>query len=148
LITRHGPLHALPKRRRRILPIHPHVSPLHRTFLTICPIKSCSPPHSRRRASSISDMAGATRSRSYTPNSTMGVEASWRQGRPLVPTSPPVADIIVAPPVVEHHSTHQRRDRQGRFSRTSNARSRRRTTTNWSCRQAAEELAVPLVPRP
>ena len=65
-----------------------------------------------------------------------------------MPTSPPVADIIVAPPVVEHHSTHQRRDRQGRFSRTSNARPRWRTTTNRSRHQAAEEPAVPLVPRP
>ena len=93
-------------------------------------------------------MVGATHSCSYTPNSTTGVEASKRQGRPLVPASPPAADIIVAPPVVEHHSTHQRRDLRGRFSRTSNARPRRRTTTNRSRRQAAEEPAVPLIPRP
>ena len=52
-----------------------------------------------------------------------------------------MADIIVAPPVVEHHSTHQRRDLRGRFSRTSNARPRRRTTTNRSRRQAVEEPA-------
>ena len=90
-------------------------------------------------------MVGATRSRSYTPDSTTGVEASRRQGCPLVPASPPAADIIVAPPIVEHHSTHQRRDRRGRFSRTSNARPRRRTMTNQSHCQAAEELVVPLV---
>jgi len=90
-------------------------------------------------------MVGATRSQSYTPNSTTGVEASKRQGRPLVPASPPAADIIVAPPVVEQHSTHQRRDRRGRFSRTSDARPRRRRTTNRSCHQVAEEPAVPLV---
>jgi len=59
-----------------------------------------------------------------------------------------MADIIVAPPVVEHHSTYQRRDLRGRFSRTSNAPPRRRTTTNRSRRQAAEEPAVPLIPRP
>ena len=115
-------------------------------FSPICPIKSCTPPRSRHRASSISDMVGATRSQSYTPNSTTGVEASKRQGRPLVPASPPAADIIVAPPVVEHHSTHQRCDRQGRFSRTSNARPRRRTMSQ-SRREAIEEPAVPLVPR-
>ena len=106
----------------------PTSRPLTALFSPICPIKSCSPPRSRRRASSIGDMVGATRSRSYTPDSTTGVEASRRQGRPLVPASPPAADIIFAPPIVEHHSTHQRRDRRGRFSRTSNARPRRRTT--------------------
>src|SRR6185503_11341084 len=126
----------------------PTSRPFTAPFSPICPINSCSPPRSRRRASSIGDMVGATRSRSYTPDSTTGVEASRHQGCPLVPTSPPAADIIVAPPVVEHHSTHQRRDRRGSFSRTSNARPRRRMTTNRSRCQVAEEPAVPLVPRP
>ena len=85
--------------------------PFTASFSPIYPIKSYSPPRSRRCASSIGDMVGATRSRSYTPDSTTGVEANRCQGRPLVPASPPASDIIVAPPVVEHHSTHQRRDR-------------------------------------
>ena len=126
----------------------PTSRPFTAPFSSICPNKSCSSPCSRRRASSIGDMVGATRSRSYTPDSMTGVEASRHQGRPLVPTSLPVAAIIFAPPVVEHHFTHQRCDRRGRFSRTSNARPRRRTTTNRSRRQAAEEPGVPLVPRP
>ena len=111
---------------------NPTSRPFTAPFSPIYPINSCSPPRSRRRASSIGDMVGTTHSRSYTPDSTTGVEASRHQGRPLVPASPPAADIIVAPPVVEHHSTHQRRDRRGRFSRTSNAHPRRRTTMNWS----------------
>ena len=101
-------------------------------FSPICPIKSYSPPRSHHRASSIGDMVGATRSRRYTPDSTTGVEASRRQGRPLVPAYPTAADIVVAPPLVEHHYTHQRRDRRGRFSRTSNVHPRRRTMMNWS----------------
>ena len=56
-------------------------------------------------------MVGATRSRSYTPDYTTGEEASKHQGRPLVPASPPAADIIIALPVVDHNSTHLRRDR-------------------------------------
>ena len=44
LITRHGPLHALPMRRRRILPIHPTSHPFITPFSPIFPIKSCSPP--------------------------------------------------------------------------------------------------------
>ena len=126
----------------------PMSRPFTAPFSPICPMKSCSPPRPRRRASSIGDMVRATRSRSFAPDSTTGAEASRRQGRPLVPASPPAADIIVALPVVEHHSTHQRRDRRGRFSRTSNARPRRRMTMNRSRRQAVEEPAMPLVPRP
>ena len=118
---------------------HPFTAP----FSAICPIKSCSPPRFLHRRHGWRNPLPQLH-----PDSTTGVEASRRQGRPLVPASPPAADIIIAPPVVEHHSTHQRRDRRGRFARTSNVRPRRRTTTNRSRRQAAEEPAVPLIPRP
>ena len=144
MITRHSPLHALSKLRRRILPIHPTTRPFTAPFSPIYPIKSCSPPHSHRRASSIGDMVGATRSRSYTPDSTTGVEASKCQGRPLVPASPPAADIIVAPPVVEHHSTHQRRDRRGGFATRTRGGGGRRTRAaarwqrNWRCRSSRD----------
>ena len=56
----------------------PTSRPFTAPFSPIYPIKSYSPPCSHRRASSIGDMVGATRSRSYTPDSTTGVEASRR----------------------------------------------------------------------
>ncbi|RLN12511.1 hypothetical protein C2845_PM09G17360 [Panicum miliaceum] len=90
-------------------------------------------------------MVCATCSRSYALDST-GVEARRRQGRALVPASPPAGAIVVAP-VVEHHSTKQRRDQEGRFvvAGTSNTRPwRRRTTTMNRHRVQAEEEAVVL----
>jgi len=114
---------------------HSHVS-RHFTapFLSpICPINSPSPPRARRRipprcrASSNSDMVLAIHSRCYAAAS----------------TSPPARAVIIARPEVEHHSAHQRRDRNGRFvaaDGTSNARSRRWTTTR------SQRRMVPVVP--
>jgi len=57
--------------------------------------------------------------------------------------SPPARAVVVARPEVEHHSAHQRRDRNGRFTAadgTSNACPRRRRTTRNRRRM------VPVVP--
>ena len=57
--------------------------------------------------------------------------------------SPPARANVIARPEVEHHSTHQRRDWNGRFvaaDGTSNVRPRRRTTTRNQRRM------VPVVP--
>ena len=102
-------------------------------FSPICPINSPSLPRARRRipprrrASSNGDMVIASLSCCYAAAS----------------ASPPTRAVVVARPEVEHHSAHQRHDRNGRFvaaDGTSNARPRRRTTTrNWRC-------MVPVVP--
>ena len=99
----------------------------------ICPINSPSLPHAHRRippqhrASSNGDMVLTTHSRCYAAAS----------------ASPPACAIVIARPEVEHHSAHQRRDRNGRFvaaAGTSNARPRRRITTRNRRRM------VPVVP--
>ena len=98
---------------------HSHVSRHFTAPLSspICPINSPSPPRARRRippwhrASSNSDMVRATRSRCYAAAS----------------ASPPVCTVVVARLEVEHHSAHQRCDRNGRFvaaDGSSNARPR------------------------
>ena len=72
-------------------------------------------------------MVIATRSRCYAADS----------------ASPPARAVVVARPEVEHHSAHQRHDRNGRFiaaDGTSNVRPRRRMTTRNRRRM------VPVIP--
>ena len=84
-----------------------------------------------------------------TLDSAADVEARTWQGHTLVPASPPAAAIVAAVAVVEHHSTHQRLDRQGRrfvaAGGSRNACQRIRTAMNRRRNHVAkEEAMVPL----